>query len=70
MPWSATMHFVLLPDTELIEDVCDNEEDDRRLVGRAANDGIKEIQIAPEILPKCVGAYEFTYRLMLLRPIR
>jgi hypothetical protein len=59
MPWSVTMHFALVPDTELIEDVCDNEKDDRHLVGRGANDEKKEIQVAPEILAKYVGAYGF-----------
>ena len=31
-PWSATLNFKLLPDTELIEDVCDNEQDHRHAV--------------------------------------
>jgi len=26
-PWSVTLHLALMPDTELIEDVCDNEKD-------------------------------------------
>jgi hypothetical protein len=26
-PWSATVHFDLLPDTELIESICENEKD-------------------------------------------
>jgi hypothetical protein len=26
-PWSFTMQFQIMPDTELIEDVCDNEKD-------------------------------------------
>ena len=26
-PWNATVHFDLLPDTELIESVCDNNKD-------------------------------------------
>jgi hypothetical protein len=26
-PWSFTMQFQIMPDTELMEDVCDNEKD-------------------------------------------
>jgi hypothetical protein len=26
-PWSATVHFDLAPDTELIENICENEKD-------------------------------------------
>ena len=32
-PWSVTMTFDLLPDTELIEHICDNERDAADLVG-------------------------------------
>lgn len=33
-PWSATLHYHLLPDTELIEFICDNEKDVPHLVGK------------------------------------
>ena len=34
-PWqSTTIHFVLLPDTELIEHLCENEKDAPHLVGK------------------------------------
>jgi hypothetical protein len=33
-PWSVTIPFALLPDTELIESVCDNERDAGRLRDR------------------------------------
>src|SRR5579864_9250132 len=33
-PWSATFHHHLLPDTELIEYICDNEKDVPHLVGK------------------------------------
>ena len=33
-PWSATVHFHLLPDYELIESVCDNEKDQEHMLGR------------------------------------
>jgi hypothetical protein len=58
-PWSVNVPFVLLPDTELIEDVCDNEKDDSHLVGRVAADNQKAVNVAPEILAQYAGAYEF-----------
>jgi hypothetical protein len=30
-PWSFTFNFALLPDTDLIEDICENEKDAQRL---------------------------------------
>jgi hypothetical protein len=33
-PWSITENFVLFPDTELLENVCENEKDAPHLVGR------------------------------------
>jgi hypothetical protein len=33
-PWSVTMAFDLLPDTELIEHICENERDADRIEGR------------------------------------
>lgn len=34
-PWkSATVHFILLPDTELIEHLCENEKDAAHMVGK------------------------------------
>ena len=59
-PWRVTIPFVLRPDTELIEDVCDNERDDNHLVGRVASDNQKRVDVAPEILSQYAGAYEFT----------
>ena len=32
-PWSVTVPFVLLADTEIIENVCENEKDQIRLKG-------------------------------------
>jgi len=31
-PWSFPMQFEFLADTEMIEDVCDNEKDDAHAV--------------------------------------
>jgi hypothetical protein len=33
-PWNVTMAFDLLPDTELIEHICDNEQDAAHIVGK------------------------------------
>src|SRR5689334_17780596 len=33
-PWSVTLHFRLMPDTEFLEDICDNERDSSHAVGR------------------------------------
>lgn len=33
-PWAVTMSFDLLPDTELIEHICENEKDAAHLVGK------------------------------------
>jgi len=33
-PWSATILFHLLPDTELIESICENERDRAHMVGK------------------------------------
>jgi hypothetical protein len=33
-PWTVTESFTLLPDTELLENVCENEKDARHLVGK------------------------------------
>lgn len=33
-PWTVTMPFDLLPDTELIEHICENEKDAAHLVGK------------------------------------
>jgi hypothetical protein len=32
-PWSATVPFTLLPDTDLIESICENERDHQHMVG-------------------------------------
>ena len=33
-PWSVMFHFKLQPDTEFLEDICDNERDSQHAVGR------------------------------------
>ena len=58
-PWSFTLHFRLMADTELIEDVCDNEKDGAHLVGHTAADDRKiGIDVSSQILSQYVGSYE------------
>jgi hypothetical protein len=33
-PWTVTARFDLQPDTELIENLCDNEKDTQHMVGK------------------------------------
>jgi hypothetical protein len=33
-PWSVRLPFLLMPDTELIENICENERDAARIVGK------------------------------------
>lgn len=50
----------LAADTELLEYVCNENEKDRpHLVGKASDDKKLEVKVAPEILAKYAGAYEF-----------
>ena len=53
----------LAPDTELLEYVCnENEKDRARLVGTLSDDRKNAVKVAPAILAKYVGAYEFHAR--------
>jgi hypothetical protein len=56
-PWSLKIPFLLQADTELIENVCDNEKDARHLVGRVPADDEEGVELAPEILARYVGTY-------------
>jgi hypothetical protein len=47
-------------DTEMIEYVCtENERDRQHLVGKAADDLKNAVTVAPQILAKYAGAYDF-----------
>jgi hypothetical protein len=53
----------LVPDTELLEYVCnENEKDRARLVGTLSDDRKNAVKVAPAILAKYVGSYEFHAR--------
>jgi len=57
-PWTVPVKLELDPDHELLEYVCNENEKDRvHLVGKASD--VKGIKVAPEILAKYVGSYEF-----------
>jgi hypothetical protein len=57
-PITVSAEMVLTPDTELLEYVCTETPRDRfHLVGRTAEE--KSLKIAPGILARYVGAYEF-----------
>jgi hypothetical protein len=50
-PFTLKMEKILTPDTEIIEDVCENERDSSHL-----ESGYK---VAPEVLTKYAGTYQF-----------
>jgi hypothetical protein len=57
-PWTVPVRLELDPDHELLEYVCNENEKDRvHLVGKASD--VKSVRVAPEILSKYVGTYEF-----------
>ena len=57
-PWTVPVKLELDPDHELLEYVCNENEKDRvHLVGKASD--VKSVKVAPEILAKYVGTYEF-----------
>lgn len=57
-PWTVPVKLELDPDHPLLEYVCNENEKDRvHLVGKASD--VKSVKVAPEILAKYVGNYEF-----------
>lgn len=59
-PWTVTLGAQLVVDTELLEYVCqENEKSRPRMVGKASDDAKHAIAVAPEILAKYVGTYEY-----------
>ncbi len=56
-PWTISFGVNLVPDTEMIEFVCaENEKDRAHLIGRTAEE--KKVVVPQEILSKYVGVYE------------
>jgi hypothetical protein len=59
-PVTFPVKLSLIPDTELIEFLCnENERDAVHLVGKASDDRKKAVQVARDILAQYVGSYEF-----------
>jgi hypothetical protein len=58
-PWTINVAVTFLPDTDLLETVClENEKDRERLVGRASDERRSERKVAPAVLAGYTGAYE------------
>jgi len=58
-PWTVKTEMRYLPDTDLLEYVCaENEKDRVHLVGTNSNDTKNAVQLPPEVLSKYVGTYE------------
>ena len=59
-PWTIKMAVAYMPDTDLLENVClENEKDRARLVGRVSDDRKAEKKVAREVLQRYVGTYDF-----------
>lgn len=57
-PWTITIEVSLMPDTELLENICNENEKDRpRLVGRLEDDRARQVTVAPHVLDKYAGMY-------------
>jgi Domain of unknown function (DUF3471) len=58
-PWTINVAVNLVPDTELLEYVClENEKDRPRLVGRASDDRNASKKVSRDILSRYVGTYD------------
>jgi hypothetical protein len=63
-PLTAKVRATFVPDTDLLEYVCaENEKDRHQLIGTAAEEqkSIKAVKVAPEILSRYVGSYDFRW---------
>jgi len=59
-PVTFDVKVEFVPDTEMLEYICnENERDHARLVGKASDDKKNAVKVAREVLTKYVGAYEF-----------
>ena len=60
--FTITIQATLVPDTEILEYVCaENEKDRRHLVGTPTDSKPPAVTVAPDVLSKYVGAYEFAF---------
>jgi hypothetical protein len=61
-PFTITIQAEIVPDTEIMEYVCaENEKDHKHLVGTASDSKPTAVKVAPEVLAKYVGSYEFAF---------
>jgi len=59
-PWTINVKVEFMPDTEMLEYICnENERDHARLVGKASDDRKNAVKVARVVLAKYVGTYEF-----------
>ena len=57
-PWTVALKAELVPDTELLEAVCNEDSAGREhWVGKASDDKVIEVKVAPAILAKYAGTY-------------
>jgi len=58
--WTEKVEGLFTADTDMLEYVCaENEKDRTHLVGKNSDDTKNAVQVAPEILSRYVGTYEF-----------
>jgi hypothetical protein len=56
--WTVAVRAELLPDTEMIEFVCnENERSLEHWVGKASDERKNEVQVVPDVLARYVGTY-------------
>jgi hypothetical protein len=63
-PLRVRVRATLVPDTDLLEYVCNENEKDRpRLIGSMTQDlkAITPVKVAPQVLEQYVGAYDFRW---------
>ena len=57
-PWTVALKAELMPDTELLESVCNESHASlEHWVGKASDEAKTEVKVAPETLAKYVGTY-------------
>lgn len=58
-PINITLAINFVPDTEMLEYVCnENERDSAHLVGKASDEVKGEVKLSPEVLSRYVGEYQ------------
>jgi hypothetical protein len=58
-PWTINTMVFFVPDTELLENVCqENEQDRHRLVGRVSDEQKSATKVPRAVLARYAGAYE------------